>query len=166
MSSQSNSHNPLGCCLRNAKSPLFYSSLMSTMHTSYFHTAVPMQAESTAGFSGKLLILAGYASLLFLLPMYSFPPITFPFLQRFNKDYKIESQQEKLLSADKEAKGSFCCYFQQRQEVQRDIIFRLALLWHQEFNALPQSAVFFLCFWKVLSDQVVVECGVLGMQEQ
>lgn len=126
-----NSHNPLGCCLQNAKSPLFYSGLMSTMHTSYFHTAVPMQAESTAGFSGKLLILAGYASLLFLLPMYSFPPITFPVLQRFNKDYKTESQQEKLLSADKEAKGSFCCYFQQRQEVQRDLIFRLALLWHK-----------------------------------
>lgn len=64
---------------------LFYCSLVSAIHTSYFCPAGPLEAGSIAEVSGRLLILAGCASLLFLLPMYSFPPAIFPFLQRLNR---------------------------------------------------------------------------------
>lgn len=36
----------------------------------------------------------------------------------------------------------------------------------QESEALGYSAGFFLCFWKVSSNQVAMECGALGTQEQ
>lgn len=36
----------------------------------------------------------------------------------------------------------------------------------QESEALGYSVGFFLCFWKVSSNQVAMECGALGTQEQ
>lgn len=45
---------------------LFYSDLISAIHTSYFHPAVPLEAGSIAEVNGRLLILAGCASLLLI----------------------------------------------------------------------------------------------------
>lgn len=87
---------------------LFHSGVMSAV----------LETGSAAEASGRLLILASSASLLFISSPHVLPNVIFPLLQRLNEEDKSnESQEEKLLSGDEETKGIFCCSFQQRQEV-------------------------------------------------